>query len=214
LGFSVTSALVQLPIGFVVALSGALIPGPLFAYIVAKAPRAGRGVGPKAVIGHALVEAAILFLILLGLGVVFRWKVFQTLVGILGGALLITLGVVSVRRLRAGLQINRRTFVGYAPLLGGVLYSSILNPTVPLWWATIGFAMLMDAYAVGSALGVVCWLLGHYLADFGWFSLVSLSAAKGGRLLGTAGYRRLLLVCAAFLTTLGVYLLAKYSGLL
>ena len=166
------NVIIQLPIGFIVALSGALIPGPLLTYIVAKAPRSGKHVGPKAVLGHALVEVALLILILLGLGMLFQYKMFQAGMGVLGGSLLLTLGALSIYRLRSNTRMERGTFIGYSPIIGGVVYSSVLNPTVPLWWATIGFAMLMDAYAVGSLLGVTFWLVGHYLADFGWFSLV------------------------------------------
>ena len=63
-------ALVQIPIGFFIALSGALVPGPLLAYTVAKSFTYGARTGPLAVSGHILVELAVLSLLALGLGVV------------------------------------------------------------------------------------------------------------------------------------------------
>ena len=206
------NALVQLPIGFVVALSGPLIPGPLFTYIVAKSPREGGLVGARAVVGHALVEAVILVLILVGVGTILQHAFIQRAIGIIGGVLLVVLGALSIARMSFQ-SSTRGIFVSYHPIVGGAMYSSVLNPTVPLWWATIGLAMLVEAYAVGAALGVVCWLVGHYLADFGWFSLVSFSAAKGGRVLSERGYRRLLLGCAVFLMVFGFYLFVKYAWL-
>lgn len=207
------NSLIQLPIGFLVALSGALVPGPLFTFILAKAPRAGKRVGFHAVLGHALVEFVILIGILAGVGVVLQHSLFQSVLGSIGGSLLIGMSLLSVKALKHR-STEKRTFVGYSPLLGGVVYSSILNPTVPLWWATIGFAMLMDAYVVGSLLGVIFWLVGHYLADFGWFCLVSVSAARGGRFMSSTAYRKFLIGCAVFLGVLGFYLLFKYSPLL
>ena len=140
---------------------------------------------------------------------VFQYRMFQGGMGVLGGCLLLALGGLSIRKLKKG-RTQGKTFVGYKPLMGGVIYSSVLNPTVPLWWATIGFAMLMDAYAVGAILGVAFWLIGHYLADFGWFSLISFSVARKGAMIRRRGYRRLLIGCAIFLVFFGFYLLVKY----
>ena len=206
------SAVLQLPIGFLIALSGALVPGPLLTYIVAKAPRAGKHVGFYATLGHAVVEFLILALVLAGLGVVLQHHFSQAVVGSTGGALLLGISLLSVRKLNQR-RVERQTFIKYSSFVGGVVYSSVMNPTVPLWWATIGLAMLMDAYVVGSLLGVFFWLVGHYLADFGWFGLVSISAAKGGRLMSPRSYRRFLGGCAVFLGALGVYLIFKYSSL-
>lgn len=99
----------------------------------------------------------------------------------------------------------------YHPLLGGVMFSTILNPTVIIWWATIGVATLVEAFLTASLAGVIFWLLGHFLADLSWFSLVSLSVARGRRFLGTRGYRVLLLACGCVLLVLGAYFIVKYG---
>ncbi len=99
----------------------------------------------------------------------------------------------------------------YHPLAGGVMFSTILNPTVILWWSTVGLATLMNAFLDAYLPGVVFWLLGHFLADLSWFSLVSLSVARGRRVLGTKGHHILLLVCSCVLLILGAYFIGKYG---
>lgn len=198
--------MVQLPIGFFVALSGALIPGPLFAYVAAKSVRSGARTGPLTVAGHLAVEVVIILLLLVGIGYVLQRPLLERAIGVAGGSLLILVAAASLRSRGE----HRNPLTAFHPFVGGVLFSSILNPTVPLWWVTIGFALLMDAYATASAAGVAAWLIGHYAADFGWFSLVSHLASRGGRLERARSI--LLHICIAILLLLGVYLVLKYSA--
>jgi len=205
-------ALVQFPIGFFIALSGALVPGPLLAYTVAKSSTYGARTGPLAVSGHILVELAVLSLLALGLGVVLQSQAFQVGIGLVGGVLLVVLGVFSISKLTR--NPGGTVITDYHPLVGGVMFSTILNPTVILWWATVGLATLMEAFLIASLAGVAFWLLGHFLADLGWFSLVSFSVARGRRILCTRGHRVLLIVCSCVLMVLGTYFIAKYGLLL
>lgn len=202
-------AVLQLPIGFVVALSGALIPGPLLAFVVAKSPSSGSRTGTIAAGGHILVEFALLALIALGLGAILKNQFFRLAVYVVGGVSLITLASISFVELRATHRAPRG-MTRYPPLLGGVLFSTVFNPTVILWWATIGTVMLMEAWLVASLAGVAFWLLGHFLADLGWFSLVSYSITRRKALLGTGGHKALLVVCGLVLLIFGIYFLTQF----
>src|SRR3989304_7241126 len=53
---------------FVVALSGALMPGPVLTLTVAGAARGGWLAGPKIILGHGALELGLLVLLALGLG--------------------------------------------------------------------------------------------------------------------------------------------------
>ena len=53
---------------FIVALSGALMPGPLLTVTVGEAARRGFWAGPLIIVGHALLELALVLLLLVGLG--------------------------------------------------------------------------------------------------------------------------------------------------
>lgn len=149
-------AISQLSIGFLIALSGALLPGPMLAFIAAKTLSGGARTGPLAVMGHILVELGIIALILLGLGFALQSRPFQTVVGVVGGILLVGLESLYAIRARGTVKLQSRTIgLKYHPLVGGVLFSTILNPSVPLWWATIGIATLAEAAVVSSSVGVL-----------------------------------------------------------
>lgn len=206
--------LIQLPIGFFIGLSGALIPGPLLAYTMAKSTTYGARTGPLTVAGHVLVELVVLSFIALGLGVILQSTAFQIGFGLFGGVLLIIFGLDGVLKIKRNLQPKKMVATGYHPILGGVLFSTLLNPTVIFWWATIGVATIMEAFLVASMAGVILWLVGHFLSDLVWLSLISFSVAKGKKILGIVGYRALLLFCAAVLLILGCYFTIKYGLLL
>ena len=54
--------------GFLTGLSGAVIPGPLFAFVVSDTLKKGFISGPLSALGHVIVEMPLIFAFLLGLG--------------------------------------------------------------------------------------------------------------------------------------------------
>lgn len=205
-------AIAQLPVGFAIALSGVLIPGPLLAFIVLKTPSHGPTTGTFAAIGHILVEFGVLALIALGLGLVLKSELFRTAVGVIGGAFLLALGILYFLKLK-GTSRSQLKIVGikHHPVLGGILFSTVLNPSVLLWWATIGLSTLTEAVLVAALAGAIFWLVGHFLADLGWFSLVSYFVARGRRVMGTKAYSGLMVACGCILFVYGVYFVARYG---
>ncbi len=206
--------LIQLPIGFIVGLSGALIPGPLLAYTMAKSSSYGPRAGPLAAVGHVLVELVVLSILALGLGVVLQTTAFQIGFGIFGGGLLVILAVQAIFKIKNNPEPEKAVATSHHPVVGGILFSTLLNPTVILWWATIGVATLMEAYLVAATAGVILWLVGHFLSDFVWYSIISVSVVKGRKVLGVKGYKAILLFCTGVLLVLGFYFLFKYGMLL
>ncbi|MEW6221879.1 MAG: LysE family transporter [Candidatus Hadarchaeota archaeon] len=200
--------LLQLPIGFAVALSGALIPGPMFAFIVSKTPSSGSRTGLFAAVGHILVEFVLLTLIALGLGVALGNQSFQAGVFAVGGVSLVVISLLTFLKLKT-VSVQSRAPANYRPLVGGVLFSTVFNPTVFLWWATVGTVMLAEAWVAASAAGVVAWLMGHFLADISWFSFVSYSVHKGKRFLGLRGHRALLAICGLILFAFGALFISR-----
>ena len=207
-------ALVQFPIGFIVALSGVLLPGPLLAYVTMKTLSSDARTGTFAAIGHVIVELGILSLVALGLGYLIERQGFQTVVGIVGGVLLLAFGAFNLSRVGKTKEAKSSIGLKHHPIIGGVLFSTIFNPSVVIWWATIGVAMLMEAYLTAALVGVVFWLAGHFLADLSWFSFVSYSVAKGKFLIGAKGYKALLILCGCVLLVFGALFLYKFVPLL
>ena len=207
-------ALVQFPIGFVVALSGVLLPGPLLAYVTMKTLSSDARTGTFAAIGHVIVELGILSLVALGLGYLIERRGFQTVVGVVGGVLLLAFGAFNLSRVGKTKELRSSVGLKHHPIIGGVLFSTIFNPSVVIWWATIGVAMLMEAYLTAALVGVIFWVAGHFLADLSWFSFVSYSVAKGKLLIGAKGYKALLILCGCVLLVFGALFLYKFVPLL
>ncbi|RLI26901.1 MAG: hypothetical protein DRO52_01740 [Candidatus Hecatellales archaeon] len=197
----------QFLVGLVVSLSGAIFPGPLLVYVLAKASAGGVKTGPLAVLGHFTVEAPLIILIVLGLHFVLQNPVTMVSFGILGGILLIAFGL---KGLRGGGGGSKPSHLSLHPYPGGILFSTVFNPAVPLWWVTLGFALLMDAYLVASMLGVVFWSLGHFTADLVWYTLVAYAAWTGRKTI--LKHQALTAkICLILLIAFGLYFLAKYS---
>ena len=89
--------LTQFVTGFVVALSGALIPGPLLLFTITQTMKnTSKYAGLLAGLGHCTVEAFIIIVIILGLTQLFDSILFQFLVNIIGGIALIVFGILSI----------------------------------------------------------------------------------------------------------------------
>ena len=193
-----------------VAFSGVLIPGPFLIYILDKSPIRGYDTGPLAVLGHVTVEIPIIILIILGLHFILQSLPAIASLGILGGALLIFLGLKG--SLSNGERSSSSSFSALSlhPYPAGIVFSTILNPSVAVWWATIGFALLLDAYLTASALGLVMWSLGHFTADFSWYTVVAYAAWSGRKII----LRLRLKITRIFnivLVGFGVYFAVKYG---
>ena len=192
---------------FVVALSGALVPGPLFSITVAESARRGAIAGPLIIIGHGILELSLIVLLVLGITPFLSSPSAKLIISIVGGLVLIFMGFGLIRDARgATLLISEgEGRKGIHPVFSGII-GSVSNPYWSIWWVTIGMSYLVSAVTFGW-LGVAVFFIGHILADLGWYSLISLAVAKGKKVMGDRGYRFLLCCCGAFLVFFGLWFL-------
>lgn len=191
---------------FVVALSGALMPGPLLTVTVAHSPRFGWTFGPLAILGHAILELGLISLVFLGAGPLLKSVGVQSVVGLVGGVILLWMswGMVGMARSGGGsLAIEGQDKRGDRAVWLGIL-TSISNPYWTLWWATVGLAFLTTA-AKSGPLGIAVFFLGHISGDFAWYTLVSVGASRGKKFVGTSLYAGVLFFCAVILVALGAW---------
>jgi threonine/homoserine/homoserine lactone efflux protein len=189
---------------FLVALSGALMPGPLLTVTVGEAARRGFWAGPLIIVGHALLELALVLLLLAGLGVWLHRPAVLGTVGLVGAGMLGWMGVGLLKASRhSHLELEGNGEAGMHPVVAGVLMS-VANPYWLLWWLTIGLGYVMFSIEYGL-LGVALFYLGHILADFAWYTLVSGAVAQGRRFLSDRYYRGFLAGCGVFLFGFGGY---------
>jgi len=188
---------------FLIALSGALVPGPLFTLTVSESARRGAATGPLIILGHGLLEIMIIVLVLSGLSPFLRHDTTRQLISLVGGCMLVVMGILLLRdapkaRLDPPAEDKEK---GMNLIVTGIV-GSITNPYWVIWWATIGLGYLVSSLRFGI-VGVIVFFLGHISADLAWYSLVSYAVSKGKRIIGEKGYRAILLFCGIFLILFG-----------
>lgn len=195
---------------FILALSGALMPGPLLTVTVSESSRRGAHVGPMMIFGHSLLELALVIALLSGLApFLVRDDVF-IFISLGGGAVLLWMGTTMLRSLP---QLSLVTTAGGEKsrnlLLTGIVLSAA-NPYWLIWWASIGLGYIMYSMKFGL-LGVAAFFFGHILADLAWYCLISFGIAKGRRFFSDKLYRRMIGACAVFLLLFSCWFL--YGGI-
>jgi threonine/homoserine/homoserine lactone efflux protein len=201
---------------FTLALSGALMPGPLFTVTIAESARRGFLAGPLLITGHAILELLLVLAIIKGLGPYIKAPLIIGIIAFFGGAVLIWMGVDMIRTAgnlslegkSPGVPSSRMPH----PFLMGIL-ASISNPYWTIWWVTIGLAYLMSVIKFGLA-GVIFFFLGHISADFAWYSVVSFGISRGKSFLKDKSYQMMIRVCGIFLIGFGGWFLLSTKGYL
>jgi threonine/homoserine/homoserine lactone efflux protein len=205
---------------FILALSGALMPGPLLTVTISETIAKGFRAGPLIVAGHAVVELLLVTGIAFGLGALLSRNTVIGAIGLIGGLVLGLMGLLMARDSRSAAEkavqaLGGEPGEGGRPvcagswrcvLLGGVV--SLSNPYWTIWWVTIGLTLLSKALAIGM-LAVGAFYLGHILADLLWYTAVAFIISRKFSWLGAKAYRGLLLVCAVMLVILGVYFIVS-----
>jgi threonine/homoserine/homoserine lactone efflux protein len=179
---------------FTVAFSGAVVPGPLFAYTLNESPRRGAWTGPLVVLGHMFLEAALVLALVFGMREYLDNAVVKSVIAFGGGAVLAWMGAAMLRSSRSTtLDADSGAPGGMRPVVAGVV-TSLSNPYWTLWWLTIGFAQLVNAMACGAA-GVLVFFAGHILGDLVWYTFVSVAISRGKKVMSVRVYRGLVAVC-------------------
>ncbi|TKJ19769.1 MAG: lysine transporter LysE [Promethearchaeota archaeon Loki_b32] len=204
-----------LTISFLVALTGALSPGPVLTFTIYKSLESKKGylAGLLIILGHAVLEFNLIIILLLGASLLFQNLIFLIIMGIVGGGCLITFGSLTIKNVikkqyMVNFDIdnqNMKNFKGNS-FLGGIFYS-ITNPYWTFWWAVIGLGMMIN-FNIGfhNPLGILLFFLGHELGDFVWYVPISLFVFFGGRSLNQKIYKYVLIGSGAFMIIFGVYL--------
>jgi threonine/homoserine/homoserine lactone efflux protein len=210
-------------LSFVMSLSGALMPGPLLTYTIARTLRSARGgwlTGPRVIAGHAALEGVLLCALVLGVVEFLHAPLAVKIIGVAGGALLLYMGAGLIRETVRGRGIDisaaepsaaspaaGASLVGRMhPVLAGALVS-MGNPYWWVWWVTIGSAFLLRfdiTFVRWQAL--VAFFLGHEAGDLGWYSLVSAVLHLGRRGIPRGLATAILGICGVAIIGFGAYL--------
>jgi threonine/homoserine/homoserine lactone efflux protein len=199
---------------FTLALSGALMPGPLLTITIAESARRGFSAGPLLMAGHAMLEFLLVLAIVKGLGPYLRAPIVMGIIAFIGGAVLIWMGTDMIRtagnRSLKEKASDTSTSRMPHPFLIGIL-ASLSNPYWTIWWVTIGVAYLMAAIKFGYA-GVIVFFLGHISADFVWYCMVAYGISRGKTFFKDKSYQIMIRVCGVFLVGFGAWFLLSTKG--
>lgn len=189
---------------FVIALSGALMPGPVLTVTISESSRRGFWAGPLIIVGHGILELALVILLLIGLGPYLKKDIVFGIVGLCGALILMWMAFGMFRSMPS-LKLNPEPGAeeGRNLILAGILMS-LANPYWTIWWATIGLGYIVFAMKFG-AVGVIAFFAGHLSADFAWYSIVSLTISKGRSFLSERLYRGVIAICASALVVFSVW---------
>jgi len=197
-----------------VGFSGAMMPGSLLTYVIRQSLKEGPKVGFIVIVGHALLELALIIGIFLGLDMVLRSDAAQITIGLIGGILLCYIGadmIVKAARGKVSVDMDAQTKSSDRIMLSGALLS-MANPYFLLWWAVIGLGFLTQAYRDFAVWGVAVYFAGHITADFAWYGLISTVVGTTRKFIKQKPYRIIIMVLGGLLIFFGARFLIDALG--
>lgn len=194
---------------FVIALSGALMPGPLLTATISESSRRGAHAGPLLIVGHGILELALVIALMLGLAPFLRQEEVFIVTAFAGALILFWMGANMLRSLPdLTLSWDAGTEKHSHLVMTGILMS-IANPYWIIWWVTIGLGYIVYSIEYGI-WGVLFFFSGHILADLAWYAFISAAVCKGRHFISNRVYRVVIGACALFLIFFGGYF--AYAG--
>ena len=203
-------------ISFIVALTGALSPGPVLTFTIYKSVKSKKGylTGLLIVLGHATLEFSLIVVLLLGASLLFQNVIFLILLGLVGGSCLMVFGILVIRdtykkQYEINFSISEDEVRGYKgnSFIGGIFYS-ITSPYWVFWWASVGLTLMIDLnVSFVNPLGFLLFFIGHELGDIVWYVPISVFVYFGGKSLNYKVYKYILIICGIFMIVMGIYLI-------
>lgn len=196
----------------VVGFSGALTPGPMLTLVISSAAEKGFWTSVFIVVGHAVLELAVIAALFLGLIRYLENPLIARVIGIVGGIFLLYLGVdilVSVIRKRFIIDfksiIKKRTMNVRSTgiIMARGIMVSLMNPYWYIWWISIGAAFIIKSVKFEFS-GVTAFFTGHISADFTWYLFIGFLINTGRRFFNQKIYNGILIACSIFLFYLGI----------
>jgi threonine/homoserine/homoserine lactone efflux protein len=194
---------------FVIALSGAMMPGPLLTATISETSRQGFKAGPLLILGHGILELILVLALILGLAPLIQRQEVFIVTAFAGAIILVWMAVGMLRTLHSlHMDWEKKSAGSNHLIMSGILWS-IANPYWTIWWASIGLGYILYSQKFGI-LGVFVFFLGHIMADLTWYAIVSLAVDRGRHFLTDRLYRGVIRICASFLIVFACYF--AYAG--
>jgi len=202
---------------FLVALSGAMMPGPMMLVTVTASRKHGLRAGPLISTAHAVLELAMVLILFAGARHLLTHQRFVGGLGILGAMVLVWMGIAAIAYARSAtaegaLERPLPKFISN-PVIAGVA-TTAGNPQWWIWWPTVGFSYLAMASESGVA-AVIPFYLGHISGDYVVYTAISAAVTGGRRFLKDVHFRFAITACGVFLIAIaGVFAVMGITRLL
>ena len=183
-----------------ISMSGVLLPGPLFAVTIEKASKR-KTAGALIAFGHGVIEFPLMFLIYFVLSQFVVPGSVRSVIGIVGGALMIYMGAQAFRNRNREekAQANSKR----DSLLAGI-WTTAANAGFILWWLTVGTALILNAQLFGF-LGFSVFAGVHWLCDFVWYTIFAFAIFKSRRFWTKRVHEGVSLFCVVVFVGFGAY---------
>jgi threonine/homoserine/homoserine lactone efflux protein len=203
---------------FLIALTGALTPGPVLTFTIYKSlQKRGYLAGFFIILGHATLEFLIICLLLLATSLIiaiFQIYIILILFGLIGGIFLVIFGFLVIRDTYKNPVVidistiskdDNKAFTSNN-FLGGILVS-LSNPFWTIWWVFIGLSFMINFnVSFNNPMSILLFFLGHELGDFVFYIPLSVFVYLGGRSINQKIYKYVLIGCGLFMIIFGIYL--------
>jgi threonine/homoserine/homoserine lactone efflux protein len=143
----------------------------------------------------------VILLIYFGLAQFFQNSIVQLVMSVLGGSMVLWLGV---NMFRARTEVVKKgKDLPYNAFVAGIFMTG-LNPFFLLWWATIGSMLTMRVLSY-AAIGLVAFIIVHWLCDLLWLSFVSVLVYRTHSIWSKKFQEWVFAACSLLLVTFGVW---------
>jgi len=191
----------------IIGYSGAIMPGPMLTYTIDKSIRHGAKAGLLVSVGHAFLELILVILIFIGVGRYLATDIARTIIGLIGGVVLVYLGMkmikaVYLNKISLNNEDNKNDNQGNMISAGAVLSAS--NPYFIIWWAAVGLTLIMNAYKYFGIIGIAVFYIGHIISDITWFTFVSALVSKTRHIINIKVYKFIIIILATCLVGFGL----------
>ena len=190
-----------------VTASGALAPGPLTVSTIAVGVKGGWKAGLQVALGHMMFELPYIILLALAYETI-RTQIIENVTIKYLFTLFISLFIVyfSILLIRDAFKaksesvtFNTTSSIMFKnPIVVGVALTG-LNPYFLLWWLTIGLPLISYSINLGLIGGLAIIYTSHVWMDFVWLTTIAHISMGSTKLLGSKGYRGLLIALAFIL---------------
>ncbi len=187
-----------------ISMSVIMMPGPIFAVIVAKGQR-DKNAGALIALGHGIIELPLMFLIYFGFAKFFTSDTIKLVIGIVGGAMLILMGLQMFKG-RKSMAVGSSN-LPYGSLTAGLITTGS-NPHFFVWWVTAGTTLILTAQAFGL-IGFLLFAIIHWSCDLVWSLFVSVATFKSKHLWNERIHGVVTCVCSAVLIIFGLKFIAS-----